>query len=269
MNVNSVPICVAQEWFPTLQRMVKEKKKLPLTAEQLEDARRLRAKWEAFQAADDRFTQEWLADQCGWKTQGAVSQYLSGAIPLNLPALLKLSEVLGFAPADVSPKLAGLLPKGESREAGSGYGAEQHELDPDVYVWIPRYQVQGRAGSMRESQHELIEKRLPFRRDWLNKKNLHVPALAMIEVDGDSMSPTLMHGDAVLIDTLQRAIQNGKIYAFRQEDGTRIKRLFRQMDGRVRVVSDNPDKVSYPDDWLAPGMDANVIGRLVYRSGDL
>jgi len=81
----------------------------PLSPEQKADANRLRAVWDDFKAAHSHATQEWLADQCGWKTQGAVNQYLLGKIPLNLPALIKFASALRVAPAEISPSLAAPL----------------------------------------------------------------------------------------------------------------------------------------------------------------
>ena len=81
------------------------------------------------------------------------------------------------------------------------------------------------------------------------------------------MQPTIFNGDTVLVNTGDRKIQNGQMYAFRHEDGARIKRLFTQLDGKVRVVSDNPDKITYPDEFLTPDTDAGMIGRVVHRSG--
>ncbi|WP_454710982.1 hypothetical protein [Cupriavidus nantongensis] len=86
----------------------------PLSPEQKADAERLKKAWESFRSMHTSATQEWLADQCGWKTQAAVNQYLLGKIPLNLPALLKFSAALGVSPADISPALA--KPLGESTQ---------------------------------------------------------------------------------------------------------------------------------------------------------
>lgn len=78
----------------------------PLNPEQKADADRLRTAWEAFRRSHPGATQEWLADQCGWKTQAAVNQYLLGKIPLNLPALLKFTQALALSPEAISPSLA-------------------------------------------------------------------------------------------------------------------------------------------------------------------
>lgn len=90
----------------------------PLSSEQQADAARLRGAWEAFKLRTPGVTQEWLADQCGWKTQAAVNQYFSARIALNLAALLKFAAVLEVSPDQISPSLAGQLPSsGRSEKA--------------------------------------------------------------------------------------------------------------------------------------------------------
>lgn len=77
----------------------------PLTAEQQQDAQRLRHALANAQADDPSLTQEKLAHLCGWKTQGTVNQYLNGRIPLNLGSLHKFADVLKVRPDEISPEL--------------------------------------------------------------------------------------------------------------------------------------------------------------------
>ncbi len=88
----------------------------PLNEVQVEDAKRLRAAWDAFRFQHPYATQEWLASECGWGTQGAVNQYLLGKIPLNLQALLKFVRVFCIDPASISPTLARQLDIGSKAE---------------------------------------------------------------------------------------------------------------------------------------------------------
>lgn len=78
----------------------------PLTPEQQADAARLKGVWATFKLQNPDATQEWLADMCGWRTQGTVNQYLHGKIPLNLRAVLKFAAVLGVEAGAISPSLA-------------------------------------------------------------------------------------------------------------------------------------------------------------------
>lgn len=77
----------------------------PLTPEQIEDAARLKAIFEQ-RKIETGLTQEVLAEACGWKTQGAVYQYLNARIPLNVTAAAKFAMALKVQIADFSPALS-------------------------------------------------------------------------------------------------------------------------------------------------------------------
>lgn len=81
---------------------------LPLSPEQRADAARLKAIYMA-KKRDLHMTQESLAAACGWESQGTVSQYLNGKIPLNLDAALKFARHLRISVSDFSESLAASL----------------------------------------------------------------------------------------------------------------------------------------------------------------
>ena len=54
----------------------------------------------------------------GYNSQGSVSQYINGDIPLNLPALIKFSNVFGIEPSSISPRLAAELADGRQFTSG-------------------------------------------------------------------------------------------------------------------------------------------------------
>lgn len=98
----------------------------PLTADQHDDARRLR---EALAAAklERGLTQANLAALCGWDSQSTISQYAHGRIPLNVEALGLMCVHLRVPMAEISPTLARrlamlvqTLPK-ESRQPVRGF----------------------------------------------------------------------------------------------------------------------------------------------------
>lgn len=83
----------------------------PLNPEQLADAARLR-EWVALRKNEDKsMTQERIAAETEM-TQGAVTQYANGKIPLNWNALLKFARVLRVHPRQISPTLTGELRNG-------------------------------------------------------------------------------------------------------------------------------------------------------------
>ena len=75
----------------------------PLTEEQKADAARLNAIYKARREnVEPGLTQAVLADDLGFSTQSAVSQYLQGKVPLNVEAAVKFAERLECSVSDFS-----------------------------------------------------------------------------------------------------------------------------------------------------------------------
>lgn len=84
-----------------------------LSNEQREDAARLRKIW----AEKKPMTQERFAAEYGLGTQGNLTQYLNGHIPVNLEAAIRFANGLGVSVEDISPRLAkitAMLPRSMS-----------------------------------------------------------------------------------------------------------------------------------------------------------
>lgn len=205
---------------------------------------------------DAKLTQEALAKLVGMTQQG-IQAIIAGES--RMPRKLnEIAHALGVTPA--------WLQYGDNHLAQP---QGTYTVDSNKYALIPKYRVQGAMGAAIDNGHEEVSGTHAYRRDWLERKRLMPAQLVVIDAVGDSMHPTICDGDVVLIDTGERRLANGLVFAFRHEDGPRIKRLFKQLDGRIRIVSDNADKMTYPDEFLTPGMDAEIIGRVVHRSGEV
>lgn len=102
---------------------------------------------------------------------------------------------------------------------------------------------------------------LHFPRAWLESITKTPPSqLTFARGRGDSMMPTLLDGDIVLIDRSQRTVrEQDAIWAFTVGDIAMIKRL-RVRNERVHILSDN-DRV--PADEAHPD-EVNVVGRVVF-----
>ena len=86
-------------------------------------------------------------------------------------------------------------------------------------------------------------------------------ALAMLRVRGDSMLPTLMDGDMMMVDTTRRSLTEDGIFILRYDDTLRVKRIdMNPQSGRVIVKSDNP---IYETFEVAPDS-LTVMGRVVW-----
>ncbi|WP_162932145.1 LexA family transcriptional regulator [Solimonas sp. K1W22B-7] len=208
-------------------------------------------------------TQERVAFQFGWKQQSAVSQYLNGVIPLNLEALVKFSDLLRAPAEEIFPDLARKLPRGATVES---LGIS---LTSDV-VYVSKVTGAKLAGGRGEIIHDFeeVDKSHSFRREWMAQAGLSPDKCKLWDVTGDSMSPTLNHGDSVMIHTAEREVVSGKVYALIAEDGMRVKRLIRRADGIVVMHSDNPMQHLYPPEPILSETVA-IYGRVVWKAGKL
>lgn len=88
--------------------------------------------------------------------------------------------------------------------------------------------------------------------------------IMVLEVVGDSMSPTLESGDRVIIDTAHSLPTPDGIYVIDEGDGPMVKRLQlvrRANPPEVRVISDNKNHETY----TLRAEDVRIIGRVSGR----
>ncbi len=103
---------------------------------------------------------------------------------------------------------------------------------------------------------------VPFQRDWLRGFMRGTFAdLFVARGAGDSMMPTMIDGDIVLIDTAQKRIdQQDRIWALSYGDLGMIKRVRRLPGGTYRIMSDNPAV----EPLEATDEEMYVVGRVVW-----
>ena len=126
-----------------------------------------------------------------------------------------------------------ILGKGEMQ--GSTGGAA--EFDDADAVWVPLYDVEVSAGSGIEVYGERIIQRVPFAKSWLHSEGLYARHLACLPVHGDSMEPTLQHGDIVLVN--HEKTRGDGVFVIRMGNALRVKRLQWLANGDLRISSDN------------------------------
>lgn len=127
---------------------------------------------------------------------------------------------------------------------------------------IPKLAVGASAGAGALNEGETLAGKIGFDEKWLRKQGLEPSRLSLIRVDGDSMAPTLNHGDDIMVDnSAAESILRDGIHVIRMDDVLMVKRLARGPVGRLSVLSDNP---SYPDWPDVEGAAVTVIGRVVW-----
>lgn len=226
------------------------------------EAMRLKAIYQDRKRSDPTLTQDKVADLCEWAGQSVVSQYLNGRIPLNLSALIKFANVLGFSPDEVSPRLAALteMPHLQSkqpvsREKPSNSAWSMHPIEvwdddtplgPDE-VELPFFkEVELSAGKGSEVMLETNGRKLRFGKRTLKRKSIDPAAAGCVPVTGNSMEPVLPDGSTVGVDTANTTIQDGKMYAIDHDGQLRVKLLYRLPGSGLRLRSYNTDE--HPDE---------------------
>lgn len=130
-------------------------------------------------------------------------------------------------------------------------------------ILVPAYDVALSAGGGALIEQENIRYHLTFRLDWIRRiTNAPLEMLAVLDVDGDSMLPTLAPGDSVLIDLTQTYPKRDGIHALRYDGAALIKRV--QIDPvrqRASIISDNP---AYPPITDIDPRDIQVLGRALW-----
>lgn len=141
----------------------------------------------------------------------------------------------------------------------------------DDYVYIPAYDIEVSAGhgSVCFTDAE-PHKHLAFRQRWITARGLQADALAALFTRGDSMTPTIPEGAAVIIDQTRNQALDGKVYVIRIDDRHYVKRVQWLIGGGLRLISDN--KLYDPLDITKDDMAANniqICGQVIHASYDL
>ncbi|MEO0410225.1 MAG: S24 family peptidase [Pseudomonadota bacterium] len=131
------------------------------------------------------------------------------------------------------------------------------------YLYVPAYDIAASAGPGLIVESEEPRGALAFRRDWIKSvSNAPADQLAVVRVEGDSMYPTLAHGDHVLIDRQQTDVSRDGIYVLRVDDAIQIKRLLVHPGTKqIRIKSDNPIFDQWPE---CPADSLHILGRAVW-----
>lgn len=139
------------------------------------------------------------------------------------------------------------------------------------YEYVRLHDISASAGHGAFPYESNSNRRIAFRKDWLNTKGLHIKNLEAIYARGDSMEPTIPDGATILIDRARNHPIDGKIYVLRIDDALFVKRVQKLPTGGLRLISDNKiydsldlSKVELHQDNLV-----EIIGQVVYLGYDL
>jgi phage repressor protein C with HTH and peptisase S24 domain len=145
------------------------------------------------------------------------------------------------------------------------FSPEHPYNQPDEFVLIERKcgQISAGGGLVPDNDADV---QLAFRRDWIKKKG-NPGNMSLIKVSGDSMDPTLLDGDLVLVNHSRNSISpQGGIYAIAIDDEIMIKRV-QPADSpeKILVISDNKQ---YPHREITTDK-VRVNGKVIWYARDL
>jgi phage repressor protein C with HTH and peptisase S24 domain len=110
---------------------------------------------------------------------------------------------------------------------------------------------------------------MPFQAYWFDRFRAKPENVKLMRIHGSSMERTLFDGDRAAVHIADKRVIDDRVYALTVGGEAKIKRLYKFRDGSLRIVSDNVDKVKYPDE-IVPADEIGsvyIIGRVIDKSG--
>jgi phage repressor protein C with HTH and peptisase S24 domain len=207
------------------------------------------------------FNNKRLAEMVGI-SPSAIGAYINeGRIP-EAPILQKIARSLNKTMEEL---LTGEVTPYKMKDSTGGIAEGTAIYNDKEFVFIPQVTGEISAGGGLIAD-DTIEMRIAFRREWIEKKGDH-HNMSLIRVSGDSMEPTLLSGDLVLIDHNRNFVDpQGGIYAISMDSIIMIKRLqviYHQ--NRMKVISDN---ARYEAMDIDPGQ-VKVNGKVIWYGREL
>lgn len=180
-------------------------------------------------------------------------------------------------------KALGLDPSAVNRMLKGGRGVKARELSViraylsappalDVaesevaVISVPEYDVRVSAGGGFYIDEETRKGSWPFPASYLrNELRVNPRSSVVVEVQGDSMEPTLRSGDRVMIDMNDKNPAQPGIFVLWDSDRTVVKRVEKVPGSRpaeLVLISDN--KVHH--EYRVQAASAQIVGRVVWRA---
>lgn len=143
------------------------------------------------------------------------------------------------------------------------------EVDDFVAIRLAAPRPSMGSGAVVDDLEEDDDRTYQFRRSWIEQRLGVKPSnLRLLHVEGDSMAPTLLSGDMVLVDMTRRDPNPPGIFVLNDGMGLVAKRIEAVPNcdpPRIRILSDNP--VYSPYEVLLEMV--NIVGRIRWFAREL
>ncbi len=140
-----------------------------------------------------------------------------------------------------------------------------HDMTDQDFVYIDAYpEVRAASGAGQMASTEQVVLKIAMNiKDYRDYIGVSFKNIKMITNYGDSNTPTINHGDQVMVDISCNKFIDDAFYVFLQADNLRIKRIKLRLDGSIEVKSDNVKdfmpEIYKPDE----AAEFNIVGRVI------
>lgn len=204
--------------------------------------------------AEHHVNQTELAKAIG-VTRQSIKKWLDGHT-ITYPKLQKLSSYFGVTMAQLTGEEA--LPQYREVERAS-------QAEKEGWTRVPVLDIDGSCGYGSDAGDAVAVGAVDFSDAFLRALPgvTGITRLEIIHATGDSMEPTINNRGWCVVDRNQASIRTDGIYCIQAQNQIFLKRVQRELDGSVTLISDNPRYAPYhlPAEALAS---TRVIGRVVY-----
>jgi transcriptional regulator with XRE-family HTH domain len=205
-----------------------------------------------------------------------VNKIISGGRGLKLDEYVKCIEIFK-TPIELLPVPIAAISRAEENDSNRGYSRENYEPrqrgaipELDVYAGAGEGAVgevvQIKRGGESYSGHKVVAE-WNFPDGYLqNFIKVSPRGSIVVEVRGDSMDPTLRHGDKVIVDLTVNELGEDGLYLISDgHSAPRVKRLeyiFKSDPPSAKIISDNP---AHRETQFMELDELHVLGRIAGR----
>jgi hypothetical protein len=209
----------------------------------------------------DLFDTRKSAARVAGKSVDQLQAYLKGRSAVPLHPIARLCAAKGVS-LDWLVAGSGASERAQDTHPGDSPGAQAAADGSGAgTVLVPPYET-GREAGARDRAAGPGRVALPAAlvEQVLRRPPEHLASLVAV---GDAMAPTIHDGDLVVLDTGDRALADGCLYALKTERQPILRRVARQASGGIRLTAEGPGIA----DELVSAADTrrlSVIGRVVW-----